>query len=95
MRTEDFARELKQFKGQEVTDELIAKMARAVQGGVQSFLSETGFEIWNAGCTHRMKVSMAGDDEFEVCTYDDPLHPEKEYKTLNGAISYMQKKDEE
>ena len=57
-------------------------------------LNETGFEIWNAGCTHRMGASHT-DDGFKVCEYHNPLHPVKEFKTAQGAINFLTKKDEE
>lgn len=61
---------------------------------LERFLNETGFEIWNAGCTHRMNVQFS-DDGFRVCEQHDPLHPVKVYKTAQGAINFMIKKDEE
>ncbi len=61
---------------------------------LERLLNETGFEIWNAGCTHRMRADSR-EDGFVVCEYDNPLHAIKVYKTAQGAINFMLKKDEE
>lgn len=55
---------------------------------LEDFLNETGFEIWNAGCTHRMSVSPSNDG-VRVCGHDDPLHPIKEYKDINSATDKL------
>lgn len=54
-------------------------------------LEETQFEIWNAGCTHRLTFD---GELINICTYHDPLHPIKSYKLLNSALKYLEKLDE-
>lgn len=68
------------------------KLTKKEKEFLENFLNETGFEIWNAGCTHRMSASH-GDAAVKVGEYHNPLHG-KEYKDINSAIKYMQKQDE-
>jgi hypothetical protein len=58
---------------------------------IEDFLEENCFEIWNAGCTHRLQ-SNHSDEGFIV--YDAYLTPVKKYKSLNAALDFMIKKDE-
>lgn len=69
------------------------KITKQFEQELESFLNETGFELWNAGCSHRMSVSYA-DDGFKVCESSDPLHPIKIYKTAQNAVNFMIKQDE-
>lgn len=61
---------------------------------LENFLNETGFEIWNASCTHRLSCNWSTEG-FRVCEYHNPLHPVKEYKTAQAAINFLIKKDDE
>jgi len=70
------------------------KLTKEQQEFIEAFLSETGFEIWNGGCTHRMRT-MVFDEGVAVCEYHDPLHPIKEYKSVQAAVNFMLKIDEE
>lgn len=68
------------------------KLTKEEKTFLENFLNETGFELWNAGCTHRMSVSCATNN-IRVSDYDNPLAG-KEYKDMNAAIKFMQKQDE-
>ena len=71
------------------------KFTKEQEDFIEDFLQETGFEIWNSGCTHRLSCTFAMNKRFGVADYDDPLHPIKEYQSLQRAIDFMVKKDEE
>lgn len=60
---------------------------------LENFLHETGFEIWNGGCTHRLSCNWSTEG-FRICEAHDPLRPVKTYKTAQGAINFMIKEDE-
>lgn len=93
MTTEEFKRYLKAHKGEKLDTQLINKLAKQMQEGIFNFMYDSGFEIWNAGCSHRMNVGH-GEKDWGVCTSDNPLHSEKEFNTLDGALNYMRKQDE-
>jgi len=68
------------------------KLTKEQQEAISNMLDETGFEIWNAGCTHRMSSDFDG---YNVCEYGEPLHPIKQFKTVQGALNFLMRKDEE
>ena len=94
MTTQEFKTYLTAQKGKKLDQKLINKLTKQMQEGIFNFLYNSGFEIWNAGCTHRMNVGH-GEKDWGVCEASSPLHPVKEFSTLDGALNFMQKKDEE
>lgn len=68
-----------------------SKISKSTAEEIENFLAETGFEIWNAGATHRMHSNYSTDG-FEVCTFS--FHPVKTFKTLKGALQFMEKQDQ-
>ena len=68
------------------------KLTKSEKQFLENFLNETGFELWNAGCSHRMSVSCATEN-IRVSTYDNPLRG-KEYKDMNAAVNFMKKQDD-
>jgi hypothetical protein len=59
---------------------------------IEELLNETGFEIWNAECTHRLST-FAHSRRFAVFEKSDPLHALQEYDTFRGAINFLLKQD--
>lgn len=69
------------------------KITKQFEQELESFLNETGFELCNAGFSHRMQVNYA-DDGFRVCEFSNPLNAIKVYKTAQNAVNFMIKQDE-
>lgn len=94
MKLKELESRLNRYKGKTLDDKLVKKIAKEMQDSLGDFLYSTGFEVWNAGCTHRMRSGGGFESDYHVCRYDTPLQPAKEYKRLDGALSFMQREDE-
>ena len=68
------------------------KVSKEASAEIDALMNEFGFEIWNAGCTHRV-ISNYAIDGFGVCESHNPLNPIKVYKTLQGALNFISKQD--
>jgi hypothetical protein len=68
------------------------KLSEKTVRELEGLMCEYGFEIWNAGCTHRIQLGF-GDENFIV--RDSGFGFVKEYKDLNFALNFLLKKDEE
>lgn len=93
MNIETIAFALRPYRGKPLTDRTLRRVAHAIQQSLVDYMNETGIEIWNASCRLRVSSGLS-DDGVWVCPYDDPLHPLKEYKTLESALKHINKDDD-